>query len=459
MSCTFCPLPWNGINLRNNGDIRICCNANSYGPHKGIVKKEDGTPWNAGRDDWNESRNADLFKEVRKAMLNGEWHEECERCRQEEISGMRSRRMMENEEWVSGYGAHDKNINGSPWEICTPEYAAEHTAEDGTIDTAQFPIHYFDLRYGNFCNLKCRMCGATDSHTWYEDHAKLHGVDAFKDAGDVIELTRNDKGRLSTTHYDWFLQNNRYWDNFEKYTKEALKFYIVGGEPLIIKEHQESLERIIDSGRAKDIIIEYNTNLTNVTPRMLELWSDFKQVRIGASIDGYGDVFEYQRTPAKWDAVYKNLKDIDSRESIQLRGWFAFTVTVFNVFHLPEFMKWKLEESGLERLNPADGMRPVITHHMCHSPRNYNIKVLPDHIKKQVQDSYEEYREYMRNSDHSDKIKKEFIRILDGVEKFMMNESYTETHLDIFTETTLLLDRMRKQNVVDIVPQYRELFE
>ena len=27
---TFCPLPWNSINIRNNGDIRICCNANSY---------------------------------------------------------------------------------------------------------------------------------------------------------------------------------------------------------------------------------------------------------------------------------------------------------------------------------------------------------------------------------------------------------------------------------------------
>ena len=43
MSCTFCPLPWNSINLRNNGDLRICCNTNSYSPQRGIMKKEDGT--------------------------------------------------------------------------------------------------------------------------------------------------------------------------------------------------------------------------------------------------------------------------------------------------------------------------------------------------------------------------------------------------------------------------------
>jgi hypothetical protein len=71
MSCTFCPLPWNSINLRNNGDLRICCNTNSYSPQRGIMKKEDGTPYNAGKDDWNEARNAELVKEVRVSMMNG----------------------------------------------------------------------------------------------------------------------------------------------------------------------------------------------------------------------------------------------------------------------------------------------------------------------------------------------------------------------------------------------------
>ena len=102
--CTFCPLPWNSINLRNNGDMRICCNTNSYSPQRGIMKKEDGTPYNAGKDDWNEARNAELLKEVRVSMMKGEWHPECTRCKKEEESGIKSRRIYEGDDWSVNSG-------------------------------------------------------------------------------------------------------------------------------------------------------------------------------------------------------------------------------------------------------------------------------------------------------------------------------------------------------------------
>jgi hypothetical protein len=77
MSNTFCPMPWNSVNIRNNGDMRICCNTNSYTKNRGIIRKADGTPYNIGKDEINEARNAELLKEVRLKMLNGEWHSEC----------------------------------------------------------------------------------------------------------------------------------------------------------------------------------------------------------------------------------------------------------------------------------------------------------------------------------------------------------------------------------------------
>ena len=114
---TFCPLPWNSINLRNNGDMRICCNTNSYSPQKGIMKTEDGETYNAGKHDFNEARNAPILKEVRASMLKDEWHPECERCRQEEINGILSRREYEN----------------IGWDI-KKDTAIPITLEDGTID-------------------------------------------------------------------------------------------------------------------------------------------------------------------------------------------------------------------------------------------------------------------------------------------------------------------------------------
>jgi len=439
---TFCPLPWNSINLRNNGDMRICCNTNSYSPQKGIMRKEDGTIYNAGKDDFNEARNADILKEVRVSMLKDEWHPECERCRQEEINGITSRREYENNDW----------------EI-KKDTAIPITMEDGTIDVDKQLIEFIDIRYGNFCNLKCRMCGPTDSHMWYSDYVKISdGATTYKDTHTRIQLHQGPTGKWTTDQYDWFKDAPIYWDNFEKYAHTAKKLYIVGGEPLIIKEHEESLQRLVDGGNAHNIEIEYNSNLTNVTNKYMELWSQFKQIRVGASIDGYGKVFDYQRTPAKWDSVYKHMKTLNDARNINLKCWFTFTVTPYNVYHMPEFMKWKLEESGLDRYNPIDGMRPTITQHMCHSPKYYNIKVLPQYFKNEIEDHYEMYKDWMKGSDYSDKVKKHFYSVLDGTVRFMQSEDYSKEYLSHFVDITNRLDDIRGQNVLDIVPQYEEIF-
>ena len=455
MKKTFCPLPWNSINLRNNGDLRLCCNANSYTANRGIIRKEDGTPYNAGKDDWNEARNAELLKDVRKTMLKGEWHPECERCRQEETNDIRSRREYEREDWAEYFGKH-----------IDAKKAFEITDEDGTIDVDKQKINFVDIRYGNFCNLKCRMCGPTDSHKWYEDHVKVHNRTHFKDTHEVIELTKNAKGKYSTDQYDWFQDSNMYWHNFEKYAVDAHKLYIVGGEPLIIQEHFESLERIVASGKAPGMRLEYNTNLTNVPPRLLEIWEEFKEIRLGVSIDGYGDVFNYQRFPGNFDQVYKNMQAIDDNKNIALKGWFAVTVTPLNVFHFPEFMKWKLITSGLTRFNSITADRPVVSHHMCHSPKYYNIKVLPPELKVAVREHYQTYIDWAQNSDEiNDHVRKHFIKLAVGTVKFMESEDYHDktawddkTWLDELVINTTKLDEIRGQNILDVVPQYGDLF-
>ena len=195
-----------------------------------------------------------------------------------------------------------------------------------------------------------------------------------------------------------------------------------------------------------------------VPNRLVHLWEQFKQIRIGVSIDGIGDVFNYQRTPAKFDAVYKNMMTLQNNDKINLKAWFAFTVTPYNVFHMAEFMKWKLTESGLTKFNPIDGMRPILTHHMCHSPKYFNIKVLPPELKQKVSEHYAEYNDWIQTTDFPDKVKNNWLKVLGGVEKFMMSEDYSEEWLEHFVDQTKKLDEVRDQNILDIVPQYKDLF-
>jgi hypothetical protein len=149
---------------------------------------------------------------------------------------------------------------------------------------------------------------------------------------------------------------------------------------------------------------------------------------------------------------------LDANPRINLKGWFAYTVTPFNLFHFPEFMRWKLTVSGLTKFNPVADTRPIVSHHMCHSPKYYNVKVLPLELKQQVVEHYQTYIDWVNTTDLSANVKKDFAKILNGVAKFMMSEDYSEKYLSEFIQHTVKLDSIRGQNILDIVPEFKELF-
>lgn len=438
MTDTFCPIPWIFQAVRNNGDIRICCQANVT-KNRGVVRHADGTPYNAGKDDMQEARNAELMREVRKNMLNGVWSEECGRCMKEELSGLDSRRQYELDNWKFSF-----------------EDAVSVTNDDGTIDSV--PLNYYDLRFGNLCNLACRMCGPTDSHTWYEQWLGYHGGDGYDDTHGFVKLDRNAKGRLFTKDYDWH-SSEKFWEQIESNLQSIEHVYMAGGEPMMIERHYEFLQKCIDLDCAKNIIIEYNTNMTNLPDRVLDMWTHFKQVRVGASIDGMGDVVEYQRWPIKWDQAYKNLQKLDkhAQNNSNIFAWIACTVTAYNVWHIPEFMWWKLKESGFKKINSSK-KKPVITHHVAHGPKRTNIKILSAELKKELRIHYQSWIDKIRSDNVLDEnVKNKAEDILLSILKFSESEDMSTT-IPEFVRFTKYIDTKRDQSILDIAPQYKRLF-
>tara|TARA_X000000950_G_scaffold289358_1_gene412317 strand:+ start:22198 stop:23514 length:1317 start_codon:yes stop_codon:yes gene_type:complete len=433
---TFCPIPWIFQAVRNNGDVRVCCQANVT-KNQGVVRKLDGSSYNAGRDNMVEARNTDMMKAIRKNMLEGRWSDECGRCQTEEESGLRSRRQYEQH-----------------WNFKI-EDALKITKPDGSIDANDVPLVYYDLRFGNLCNLKCRMCGPTDSHSWYEDWLEVYGGDGFKDTHGYVKLDKNNKGRLHTADYDWHT-SEKFWDHIESNIPNMQHVYMAGGEPLMIERHYDFLQKCIDMGQAEKMSIEYNTNMTNMQPRVLELWKKFKNVRIGASVDGMGSVVEYQRHPAKWPLILKNLQTVDALGS-NVDAWLACTVTTLNIFHIPEFIKWKIKESGFKKINSGKRL-PVLTIHVAHSPVTSCIQVLPAEMKKLVREQYDTFKDWLIKEDLPDHVRDGAITILDNIINYMMKGDKSEKW-DWFCTYTKQLDKLRKQNIVDIVPQYEQYFK
>jgi hypothetical protein len=438
MSRTFCPIPWNFQAVRTNGDVRVCCQANVT-KNQGVIRKENGIAYNAGKDDLRESRNATMMKEIRLNMLNDVWSEECGRCKTEEENGLVSRRSYENQQWD-----------------LTFEEAKIKTHADGSIDTDDFPIVYYDFRFGNFCNLKCRMCGPSDSSAWYQDWIKLWNDNTFNDTSGKVTIKLDPIKHLTADGFDWH-EYEPFWKYLESNIHNIQHVYFAGGEPMLIERHYDFLERCVEKDEAKHITIEYNTNMSTLPTRVINLWKNFKQVRVGASVDGMGAMQEYQRHPSKWEKTLSNLKKVDELPP-NVTAWLAFTVTAYNVNHMIDFMKWKLKYSGFKKIN-STLRRPIVTYHVAHHPKHLNIRVLPENIKQELTKKFENFVEWTKENNYSIHVIKHATDIANGVINYMNSENYHSAYWNEFLDYTKKLDSIRSENLIDIEPMFEDYFK
>jgi hypothetical protein len=457
MSKTLCPIPWMSQSYRANGDIRVCCQT-QHGPTGGILKDKDGNVLNARDSNLNEIRNAPIEKEIRKAMMNGERHPECIRCHTEEDAGMTSRRVLENKLWIKGGWNQIREEDKFTW-----EHLLENTQEDGNINTDVIGNSFFDVRFGNLCNLKCRMCGPTDSSMWYDEQVKLWG-DTYKDSHGTVKLIPNAKGKHvpEVNVYDWH-ESETYWEQMKHHIPHIKKLYIVGGEPFMIDQHYAFLQKCVDQGYAKDIVVEYNSNITNIPQRAWDIWKHFRRIGIGSSIDAIGDLNDYIRHPSHFSKIWENLTKLSSADG-NFKMWFATTISVYNVYTLPEMLEFIIRNT-LPRVNDDD-MKPIMSPHPLHGPYFLNIRMLPKGVKDKIASKYETSKqhleliidEFILDEKRNLASKHQMLKILDTYKEFMYAKDMSDK-LPKFWEHTRRLDKIRGHSFETSCPEMYNLLK
>ncbi|MEQ1878858.1 MAG: twitch domain-containing radical SAM protein [Bdellovibrionia bacterium] len=361
---TFCPVPWIQSSVRNNGTFRVCCQC-SIAPGGGNLLDENGKVYNAKNVTPAQTRNAQLLKDVRKSLLNGEKHPVCRLCWDEEAKKIESKR--QNETRISE-------------RFFRFEHAEAITAPDGSIpkDT---PIMSWDIRFGNLCNLKCVMCGPYDSSSWYNDFAELFG-DEFHDIEQVTKLTKRASGNWlpEDDPYNWH-DGSAFWEQLEKSSPKMKKIYLAGGEPLLIERHYEFLRMCVDKGIAGEIELDYATNGTRLPQKALELWSHFRHVNVNVSVDGIGPVIEYIRRGTRWADVAQNLKRLDETGSNVFAGINA-TVSALNVRYMPDLREWIVQQQ-FKKIK-------YFGHYLVNPPQ-LNMRILPLAAKAKIRERYERH--------------------------------------------------------------------
>ena len=262
----FCVLPWVSLEASPIGSIRPCCLAEEE------ITDDNGTKFDLSTADFTKVQNSQYMCDLRQEFLNGKQPKTCRKCWNEERSGRTSKRMHTLDRLKH-------MIDDTPW----------------TADSK--PLMFLDLKLGNICNLKCRICGSWSSSTFATEELQCLTGDEKKNS---FHYTMLKKGA-------WPRENQQFWQQIDTIIDQIQYIEFTGGEPFMIQEHFRLLQGIVDRGIAHQVEIHYNTNGTQYPEQAENIWKHFKTVEIAFSIDDIGKRFEYQRTNANWDLVRDNI--------------------------------------------------------------------------------------------------------------------------------------------------------
>ena len=329
----FCVLPWVSLEASPIGSVRPCCLAEDE------IADDSGAKFDLNTTDLAAVQNSQYMIKLRQEFIDNKRPRTCRKCWNEERAGRTSKRMFTLDRL--------KHII---------------TDEEWTVDAK--PLQFLDLKLGNICNLKCRICGSWSSSTF---------------AAEELQYLGRDEDKKKTFHYQmlkrgaWPRENPTFWSEIDRVIDHIHYLEFTGGEPFMIQEHFDLLRRIVDRGIAAQVEIHYNTNGTQWPQGAEDIWRHFKLVEIAFSIDDVGARFEYQRTNADWNMVNGHLdlfRDMRARlPNIELQV--CSTVNVFNVMYLEELAHW-IDQQAFD----------MVYWNMMHEAYYFSIGTLPEPAKK-----------------------------------------------------------------------------
>jgi MoaA/NifB/PqqE/SkfB family radical SAM enzyme len=347
-------------------------------------------------------QNSNSMQDLRQQFLDKKQPQTCRKCWREERSGRTSKRMHTLDR-------------------------LKHMLADETEWTAEAkPLMFLDLKLGNICNLKCRICGSWSSSTFATE--ELANLGPMED-------------RKTNHHYQmlragaWPRENSKFWSEIAAVSEHIEYIEFTGGEPFMIQEHFDLLQGLVDRGLAGGIEIHYNTNGTQWPEQAHKTWRHFGHVEIAFSIDDVGERFEYQRTGARWSEVVANLARFKQlrAELPNISLQVCSTVNVFNVYYLAELAAW----------NYSQGFDYVYWN-MLHEAYYFSIATLPEGAKRDI-------TAQLRTSGSASDAALEFERII----AFMNGGVSLDGKL--LRMKIADLDRKRAQDLRTVEPEFAEL--
>lgn len=392
----FCMMPWVHMHAFPDGRAYPCCHSNLETPMGNLKQNTMLETWNS-----------DTYKQIRKNMLNEKNCAECTNCYEQEQSGFFSGRNSANKHF-----GHHINI-------------VDQTHADGQLD--EFKLRYYDVRFSNLCNFTCRTCGSIFSSSWYTEETKLFGK---RPHPQIIFAGR--------TEMDM-------WDQMQEHIPHLEQIYFAGGEPLIMEEHYRILKELARR-EMFDVKLIYNTNFSRLNLKdesVLDYWKLFKNVSVGASLDGMGERGEYIRKGTKWDDIVRNRERmIETCPNVDF--YVSSTVSLYNAFHIPDFHRDWVERGLIQaqdwNINILQG------------PERDRIDVLPESYKHELEQKILKHIYWVGPKDNLKRATTGYKSMISYL--WQKDNSHL---LNEFFRVNDMYDDYRKEQFETVFPEYKDL--
>ena len=408
---TFCPQPFSNIQISVQGLYKICCLANDDA-ERGHALDENGNYMHVLDHSIMDAINSVKHREHRLEFSKNLEPERCVNCYEKEKASngsgsLRQSRLIMTERIV---------------EFVRPETAASKMNPDGSVN--ELPVA-LDVRFGSLCNAKCIMCNPGHSSLWNEDWKAIKNTT-------TIEMFRQPLVKFGAAQRWW--ETDKWWERFEEIAPSLRSLHPVGGEPLIVPEHDTMLEKLVEWDYAKNIELEYDTNLTVINPRLIKLWKQFKGIVLRFSLDETNERFYLVRFPSNYDRVLKNVETLKA-EGIPIKGFTSSIglATIYSPFRLVEFSR---------KYNIPYILRFLYT------PPFMNIAILPKSAKMEIIETYaknldktgsigESVIHYLKNSfnRHEPELIKEFVSFMNKLDE-LRGTDWKQTLPDVYSLLT-----------------------
>lgn len=350
----FCTAPFQMIYTSTRGELIPCSWAEeNIGPN---IKNVKGTEYykkdsllNALRTEMT-TPNSDL-KLAEKV---------CKNCRYQEKHFGRSRRQA-----ALKIQSNDKRL----WPRI--RNAVEEFKRDNRITFNERLLEVQVKAFGNTCNLDCYMCIPYDSST------RLVSIHSDELQGENIF---SDFAKKSPEKVD----KNTIDDIVEDIVSIAPYIYnlkLIGGEPLVMKKFYNLLERIVESGEAKNMTVKYQTNMSTLDFERLKITKfipHFDVFEFTVSIDSMGKANDYIRRRSNWEEIVNNIRHVRQypNVTVNINGAISF----LSVLRFWQLIDWVNDNLDLfDQVNWSN----------IRSPAKLCANVLPTPLKEKLIPFYE----------------------------------------------------------------------